>query len=298
MEGTWFKMEQREDGFYQSAYENGKARSERFDLVIGSGRRGQSYLYWRKGLLFQLPVSYLVAPREWINSPGYEDARVHFDRLIPPRCLECHSTYFRLESDRSGARYGSDYTLGLSCRTCHVRTREHKELRNPARFSRERRIDACALCHSGMREPKGPSFSYRPGEDLSQYLGPELDPAHARADVHGNQVALLRASKCFQGSPEMDCTTCHNVHKEERNLAELSHKCTQCHTVEECKFHARAGPLAADNCVACHMPNQPSNVITFNKRGGRTSQLYRTHTIGIYPDATEKALQLLGREQR
>ena len=32
----------------------------RFDLVIGSGRRGQRYLYWRDRLLSQLPVSFFA----------------------------------------------------------------------------------------------------------------------------------------------------------------------------------------------------------------------------------------------
>jgi hypothetical protein len=32
--------------------------TERFDYVIGSGGKGQTYLYWKGDLLFQLPVSY------------------------------------------------------------------------------------------------------------------------------------------------------------------------------------------------------------------------------------------------
>ena len=48
-------------------------RTEALEMVIGSGRKGQSYLYWYHGLLFELPVSYLTAANQWINSPGDQD---------------------------------------------------------------------------------------------------------------------------------------------------------------------------------------------------------------------------------
>ncbi|MBO0722460.1 MAG: hypothetical protein J2P41_16665, partial [Blastocatellia bacterium] len=78
--GVYFKMERRGPDFYQTASDAtiGRSRTERFDIVIGSGRKGQSYLYWRDGLLFQLPVSYLRGIEEWINSPGYPDGQINF----------------------------------------------------------------------------------------------------------------------------------------------------------------------------------------------------------------------------
>ena len=104
-EGTYFKMERRVsedvDAFYQTAYQSTNpgvtSRTEQIDLVIGSGRKGQSYLYWKNGLLFQLPVSFLAERGGWANSPGYVDGEVNFGRLIPPRCLECHATSFKIE---------------------------------------------------------------------------------------------------------------------------------------------------------------------------------------------------------
>jgi len=95
------RLSEGEDAFYQTAYqstESGvKSRTERIALVIESGRKGQSYLYWKNGLLFQLPVSFLVERGGWTNSPGYADGEVNFDRLIPPRCLEYHATSFKIE---------------------------------------------------------------------------------------------------------------------------------------------------------------------------------------------------------
>src|SRR5713226_3140165 len=117
--GVYFRMERREDGFYQTGVQDGHSRSERFDLVIGSGRRGQSFLYWRNGLLFQLPVSYLTGVRQWINSPGYVDGQIDFNRLIEPRCLECHATSFTLAVDRRVRRSSETYQLSLGCQKCH-----------------------------------------------------------------------------------------------------------------------------------------------------------------------------------
>src|SRR3989442_5453265 len=62
VEGVSFKMERRNGAFYQTGVDSlrGTSRTESIDLVIGSGRRGQSYLYWRGGLLFGFPTSYQI----------------------------------------------------------------------------------------------------------------------------------------------------------------------------------------------------------------------------------------------
>lgn len=84
--GVHFRMESSGGVFNQTAFDHslGQSRTERFDLVIGSGRVGQSYLYWSGALLFQLPVSYLTGTDEWINSPGYSDGQIDFGRFVPP----------------------------------------------------------------------------------------------------------------------------------------------------------------------------------------------------------------------
>ena len=44
--GVFFKMDQRDSGFFQTGLDSAHqtSRTERIDLVVGSGRRGQSYL--------------------------------------------------------------------------------------------------------------------------------------------------------------------------------------------------------------------------------------------------------------
>ena len=50
-----YRMEARPDGLYQSAVieQPPDTITRPFDLVIGSGRKGQSYLYWKGDRLFE-----------------------------------------------------------------------------------------------------------------------------------------------------------------------------------------------------------------------------------------------------
>ena len=89
-------MEKRDSGFYQVQYTNGtEYKKGRFDIVVGSGRKGQSYLSWLHDRLVQLPITYFTPAGQWSNSPGYPLDMVAFYRPITSRCLECHSTYFK-----------------------------------------------------------------------------------------------------------------------------------------------------------------------------------------------------------
>jgi Cytochrome c554 and c-prime len=127
----YFRMESRPDGFYEEAVWMPPAanldRAQRIDVVIGSGRVGQTYLYWKNDHLFQLPVSYWVDLGTWVNSPGYRDGVANFDRPVVPRCLECHITYAAgVGPPASSNQYKRDSLgLGISCERCHGPTREH-----------------------------------------------------------------------------------------------------------------------------------------------------------------------------
>src|SRR5262245_7886833 len=78
----YYRLEARSDGFFQTAIVGSSPTiSRRFDLVIGSGRKGQTYLYWDKNdQLFQLPVSFWTELNTWVHSPGYDDRVVNFSR--------------------------------------------------------------------------------------------------------------------------------------------------------------------------------------------------------------------------
>jgi hypothetical protein len=306
--GVFFKMDRDGANFYQTAIDAPKHRShtERFDIVVGSGRKGQSFLYWKDGLLFQLPVSYLTGLEEWINSPGYVDGEINFERVITPRCLECHSASFKLDLSGREPRYSNDYELGIDCAKCHgdgakhvayqsahPEEKEGKQILNPARFARDRQLDNCALCHSGAWAPKKPPFSYQPGQKLDEYAPAGAGEADPAADVHGNQVALLRQSKCFRSSPEMTCSTCHNVHQQERDLTQFAQKCLLCHQTGQCKVAAKAGPQMMSRCIDCHMPNLKSNLIRINKPDKQFAPDCRSHAIGVYRQVADETLHAI-----
>ncbi|HVH68519.1 MAG TPA: multiheme c-type cytochrome [Gemmatimonadales bacterium] len=303
--GTYFKMEQRNGVSYQTGIDSlqNVSRTEPMEFVVGSGRRGQSYLYWRNGLLFELPVSYLTGPGMWINSPGYQDGMIDFGRIIVPRCLECHSTFFGYERDPRAVRYARNYRLGIRCEKCHGDGRRHVQhhvaepgdtvgrfIFNPAQAPRARKVDGCALCHSGPRELRRPPFTYRPGDDLALYLDPPADSGQPAPDVHGNQVGLLERSKCFRSSPEMSCSTCHDVHQTQRDVAAFVPKCLGCHDTAQHPMAARIGDRLIPDCIDCHMPNRKSNAIQINTATRQVALYFRSHAIGIYPEVAAAIL--------
>jgi len=302
----FFRMDENEKGFFETAVwgtpPDTWSRTERLDVVIGSGGKGQSYLFWNEDELFQLPLGYSTVLSQWINAPGYRDGIAKFDRPIIPRCLECHATFFKaLDSLPSSNRYDrTNFVLGISCERCHGAGREHvarlsthppagsdPAIINPAKLSRDRQFEVCSQCHGGqgVRE-LAPAFSYVPGQPLGNYidLGP-VDPK-ADADVHGKQVVLLEKSRCFQASSNMSCATCHDVHEPERNLATFSQKCLTCHKVEKCGMYPKLGSEIASNCIDCHMPNQESKVVFVDVNGKKVNPQFRTHWIRIYPSSS------------
>lgn len=298
----YYRMEARKDGFYQTAVlgtpPDTASLSVRFDFVIGSGRKGQSYLYWGEGDgLFQLPVSYWTDPGKWVNSPGYEDGELNFGRPVAPRCLECHASYFEsLSGSGAGNRYDkANYVLGISCGRCHGPGQEHSAVQtsqaakssgqaiiNPAKLSRARQVEACALCHGGIGVGKAPAFSYVAGKPLGDYIQRGASGPDEVIDVHGNQVALLERSRCFQAST-MSCSTCHDVHLPQRDAAAFSRSCLTCHKVESCGIYRERGHKIAENCINCHMPKVTSKSVVSTNEGRMVQPQVRTHWIKVYP---------------
>ena len=300
----YFRMDSTADGFFQTAIfgapPDTSVRAERIDFVTGSGRRGQSFLYWGdRNSLYQLPVSYweLIG---WGNSPAYADGRPNFDRPIPPRCLECHATYFEADTSTTAVH---DYRktgmlLGLSCETCHASGREHVErerslmrlvrssaIVDPAALPRQRQLDQCAMCHGGAVPLATQPFSHVPGTPVEKQadLSLRAQPLAPVVDVHGDQVGVLARSRCFQQS-DMTCSTCHDVHREQRDPVALSGNCLKCHAVRSCSLFPTRGQALEGKCVGCHMPVQESRSVIANHQGRQVRQPVRSHWIKVYPE--------------
>lgn len=299
-------MIQAPDGFYQSAVNLADPHSQmaqRFDVVIGSGRHGQSYLYWVGDQLYELPASYWTWNHEWVISPGFPAGQVHFDRAVVPRCLECHASYFTSLAPPLNRFSKESLVLGINCERCHGPGAQHvarqrsarpppsgshdESIVNPARLSRDRQLDLCALCHAGAVEPIRPPMTFLAGDKVDDYLAIQPASPSAPPDVHGNQVGALEQSKCF-ASGNMTCSTCHNVHEKQENADSFSRHCLSCHEIRACGRYSSLGPAIRTKCVDCHMPLQESTKITSNSSEGTLHALLRAHQIRIYREATER----------
>ena len=307
------KLEKKEDGFFQTVYINGApSHSESMDIVVGSGKKGQTYLYWKENLLYQLPVSYHVPTKSWCNSPGYPAGMPRFNRLIPARCLECHGSDAVIEDAGKNVNYFDKQSIvyGVNCERCHGPSANHvafhiahpqekagKYVLDQEGLSRKQNLDLCALCHSGIRTQVKPAFSYRAGDRLEDFSLPKYnEDSVAKLDVHGNQYGLLTSSKCFKNS-QMTCSSCHNVHGREVNeFALFSQRCISCHNSTgniECKVKPTAGIVLSENCIDCHMPSLPSKAIflQLEDRAKSTADFVRSHRVAIYPEAVKEFIR-------
>ena len=308
-------MQKEDSSYYQTQYINGQqTRKEKFDIVMGSGKKGQTYLYWNAKKLLQLPVFYYTDYNEWANSPGYP-GRVIYNRPVTSRCMECHSTYIQKLSDEKTEPEDFDRNkiiFGVDCEKCHGPGAEHiafqsenpadttgRFIINPGKLSRVQQLDLCALCHGGRLSKTKPSFSFQVGDNLSDFF--QIDSTAKDAadiDVHGNQFGLLSASQCFKKS-DMTCSSCHSSHENESDKPALfSQRCMSCHNETYnnfCGMHKKLGDIIIQNCIDCHMPMQASKAIVFLRQGQNkpSTAFMRNHNIKVYPEETKKMLEYI-----
>lgn len=299
-----FLMEQTKQGFFETAIVTTPVqtlrRRERIDLVIGSGRKAQTYLYWNHDYLFELPVSIWTATGEWMNSPGYPDGTANFDRGVSNRCLECHTTSFVSRPPHRHRFVPASVVPGISCQKCHGPGADHvarfspgaapgssgeTEIINPAKLSRERQMDLCSLCHAGVGKSLTPTLSFSAGDNLAKHIAFTPLSPDAPIDPHGSQVQGLTASACYQQSSTMTCNTCHDAHQTQRAAADFAADCLSCHQKESCGKFTNLTPAIQANCVSCHMPLVTTEKIILRINGRKVQPQVRTHRIGIYPDA-------------
>ena len=101
--------------------------------------------------------------------------------------------------------------------------------------------------------------------------------------IHGKQGKLMMKSRCYQVSKTMECSTCHDVHKTERDAAAFSSRCLTCHQPKQCGEFSKRGEEISKNCIDCHMPLQQSQVLFSKTNGKKVQPMVRNHLIGIYP---------------
>ena len=306
--GSIMMMENRNGIFHQTEFIDGiEKRTHTMDIVVGSGTKGQSFLYWGEKRLYQHPMTYFTARDQWSNSPGYPN-KAMFQKPVTGRCMECHTSFAGFAPNDQPKQVAENFNkdqliLGINCERCHGPGKEHvsfhqqnpgdsigKNIRNPANFTRRQKLDLCALCHAGgLLKPQTASFEYTAGDDLSKYFTWDTSGiSNKYLDVHGNQYGLMMLSRCYQQSGELTCNSCHQPHENEKNKVKIySTRCMNCHTVSKgnfCTLKDKSVKSLAENCIDCHMPKQMSRSIAVQLQGETvpTPSLLRTHFIQVY----------------
>lgn len=310
-------LEIRPQGAYQTAVAtSGQSRfdhTERFDVVIGSGKMGPSFLFWKGSRLYQLPVGYVSITNEWRYSPGFPKERASFSRPIDARCLECHMTFAQVAPDDPYLFDRDSLVYGVSCESCHGPGQRHVEhhksnpdsrsarfVINPVSLSRERQIDVCSLCHAGggVKDLHKNAFSFCPGDPLEEHLRIKTAEEITVIGPHSNdQFLRLSRSRCFTESAQLVCTTCHDPHTFQRNNTALfSKRCQTCHPAEACGKSAELGDLIRGNCIDCHMRKAGMELHAmgfFSEGTASGATLMRDHWIRVPEAATDGANSLL-----
>jgi hypothetical protein len=265
-------LERRDSGLFQVAITSHGQEAHRFDIAMGSGRKAQTYLYWKGDAVYQLPVSYFLTEHSWANSPLYPADSIWFGRAVEVDCFECHGSYIGTKPmihtdafhgvsqfDRAQVVYGVDCerchgpgALHAAWQEAHPEDRQARYIARFASLTRQQRLDVCAVCHSGDHAERQRSmFRFRPGDTLANFYfaDPRSSRAAAQTDVHGNQYELLVASKCYLQTKTLECGSCHNTHVQERdNLAVFAQRCMNCHGA------AGSSAAGAMEAAATHAP--------------------------------------------
>ena len=275
--------------------------------VIGSGNHSHSYLVELMGFLVESPVTWYTARQAWEMSPGYENNPLQQGFSRPARflCVNCHAGH--VSTVGGSIQKLRIHEQAIGCERCHgpgslhVERHTRNELAleggdytivNPARLDRVRREAVCSQCHLAVEahsHERGRTVAdFRPGLRLTDFVVHyQLETPSRKMSVVGH-VDQLHLSKCYQKS-EMDCTTCHNPHVHtpaEKSVAAYRVKCLQCHEQQGCGLELDQRQSKNDNCVACHMPRGPTDIVHF---------AFTHHRIGIHRADEEAAEPELGK---
>jgi Tfp pilus assembly protein PilF len=249
--------------------------TRRMDYVMGSGAVARTYFTQENGRLFQLPLTWYRS-HGWDFSPGYEVNNARFDRLMPDRCISCHSSYPEPKPFLEG-KY-AELRPGIGCERCHGPGALHVEQRrviglkdvaydativNPAHLPLERRLDVCEQCHvhtavTVLREGKD-NFSYVPSQPLRDQAAFFKQAGSIDIVSHADR---LRQSRCFiatrASAKPLECATCHDPHQPVVAQRDRNQSCKTCHAGIDQKLassSARADHQPTSDCVRCHMPS-------------------------------------------
>jgi predicted CXXCH cytochrome family protein len=261
---------------YKRAGEHDLSGQDKLEYFFGSGRQGRSYIYSKDHYLFEAPLSYYSAKRDYDLRPGYLYAKEMPSALpLNSSCLICHMSGVLHEDPGTVNRYSGPPFLhgGITCEACHGNAMAHVlhkgrgGLLDLSKLGPVERDSICLRCHlesetSVARRGKT-LLDFRPGDRLSDYVS-----YFVYADAKSNmgravsQVEALALSRCKRMSGDrMACTSCHDPHygpAASDRTAYYRAKCLACHI--QPKF-ASSHYSDTPDCTSCHMPKSSTSDI-------------------------------------
>ncbi len=255
-------------------------------LAIGSGHHSRSYLVEEDGFLLESPITWYASKDAWGMSPGFEAAQSPgFERVADFGCVHCHAG--RVEAVDDNRFRVKIHDQSISCESCHgpgsLHTQRHEQddtppdgedttIVNPAHLTRTEREAICSQCHlrgDASVNLRGRSDQdFRPGLRLNDFRADYVLAQPNQAMTVVGHVEQMRLSRCYQESAGLTCTTCHDPHAKPAEADRVDYfrrKCLTCHTEDACGLEpeARLAHNREDNCVACHMPQSPTDIPHF-----------------------------------
>jgi hypothetical protein len=278
--GASYAIERRDGRVFHSESRGvGKTTEAEVAYVLGSGRRGASFLVEKDGVLKQSPIAWYAQQGKWDLAPGYREQNQHFDRTIRPGCLLCHTNRFEVVEGHSPTFHG----LSIGCERCHGPGALHDgkakvadgidlTIVNPADLAPALRESVCEQCHlqgSQRIDVSGRTAAdFRPGLPFDAFVTTwttRSDPLERRRAV--GQVEQMHQSRCYSASDhQLGCISCHDPHRlpdPAERVAYYRDRCLSCHADKGCALPeaARSAKGQADNCISCHMTPSPASDI-------------------------------------
>lgn len=266
------------------------SESHEIAFTVGTGDMGKSYLVFKGDSLFVSPISYYTRIHGYDLSPGYNEGVFQgFQRRVVDLCADCHAG---LPQFVPGSHHRFQQPpfkfLTVGCERCHGPGAIHVAMRtmqpyfegavdpsivNPKKLGPEVRDDICLQCHMAgdarVLQPGKDYLDFRPGTPLGDVAAIYSVPQATKGNhfVLLDQFEQLKLSRCWIASKgRLGCISCHDPHVQLHGNEAVDFyrgRCLTCHTNSSCTASraARQATAPADNCILCHMPQQPSEKI-------------------------------------
>lgn len=258
--------------------------------TVGAGDMGKSYLVSKGDSLFVSPISYYTSIHGWDLSPGYNKGVFRdFNRRVVDLCVDCHVGLPRLAAGSHDRFQQPPFRfLTVGCERCHGPGAVHVAQRtidpyvegpfdpsivNPQKVQPDRRDDICVQCHlagdARVLQPGKDYLDFRPGTSLGDVVAIFSVPQTIKGNhfVLLNQYEQLKLSQCWRASNgRLGCISCHDPHIQRQGNDAIDFfrsRCLTCHTTSSCSVQRtkRQATSPPDNCILCHMPQQPGEKI-------------------------------------